>query len=391
MIKYTVQSGDTLYRLSKGFGCSIDDICRTNSISASQILREGQKLSIPVQAGGVILSDCPNSTNTTRACGCSFFETEVSASRLVFYSERPRVVYLARDDVFGEAVAASALQHFPVDGPLLLTDPNRLPEIVAAEIRRLNPTGAPSSAQVVVVGNVGEGVLADVRGLGFSVERLLGFNMFETAALVAQRRGYPENIQLVSTNPASGGAVAASWSAHTGDPTLLTENNLLPEATRQAILNTKNPKVYVIGGRQFISDQVIEELRRLNVTFVDRIVGADPYETAVLFARYKSPVSSYGWNRNKKEGQAFSFPLFEQWQYLASSTPLSHMGKHTPFLFVNRNSVPPVVTKYIKEVNPRSVDRPPFMHGFLIGSPCLISEDVQATLEAALSIDMQHM
>jgi len=175
-----------------------------------------------------------------------------------------------------------------------------------------------------------------------------------------------------------------------GDPILLTERDRLPEATRRAILNTKNPKVYVIGGRQYISDRVLDELRSLKVSFVDRIAGADPYETSVLFARYKSPASNYGWNRNKKEGHAFSFPLFDQWQYLVSSTPLSHMGKHTPFLFVNNNSVPPVITRYIEEVNPRSGEHPPFMHGFIIGSTCLISEGVQATLHKALSIDMPH-
>ncbi len=391
MTTYFVQPGDTLYRLSKGFNCSIDDICRTNSITANQILREGQTLHIPDRSGEIMLSACSNTTNTTRACGCNLFETETSVSRLVFFSERPKAVYLARNDVFAEAAAASALQHFPANGPLLLTDPNRLPEVVAAEIRRLNPGGAAGSAQVVVVGSVGEGVLADVRRLGYSVERLAGANMFETAALVAQRRGYPEDIQLISTDPNSGGAVAASWSAHTGDPTLLTESERLPEATRKAILNTRNAKIYVIGGPQFISDRVLDELRTLNVTFVDRIAGADPYETSVLFARYKSPVSDYGWNRNTKDGSAYSFPLFEQWQYLVSSTPFSHMGKHTPFLFVNRDSVPPVVMRYIEEVNPRTMDQPPFMHGFLIGSPCIISESVQSTLHQALSIDQPHM
>lgn len=334
---------------------------------------------------------CPNTTNTTRACGCNFIETEVSVSRMVFVTERPKAVYLARWDVFSEAVAASPLQHFPVDGPLLLTDPYRLPYLVAQEIIRLNPSGAAGSAQVVVVGSVSEGVLADVRQLGFSVERLAGSNMFETAALVAQKRGFPENIQLVSINPASGGAVAASWSAHMGDPILLTEREKLPEVTKWAILSTRNAKVYVIGDRQFISDQVLNELRSLNVTFIDRIAGTDPFETSVLFARYKSPVSYYGWNRNKKEGHAFSFSLFEKWQYLVSSTSLSHMGKHTPFLFVDRDSVPPVVVRYIEDVNPRSMNRPPFMHGFLIGSTCLIGEGVQKTLHEALSIDMPHM
>lgn len=334
---------------------------------------------------------CPDTANTTRACGCNFFETQVSVSQLIFVTQCPRVVFLAKADSFGEAIAASPLQHFPTDGPLLLTEPNRLPQNVAQEIFRLKPTGTPTSAQVMVVGSVGEGVVEDVRRLGFSVERLAGPTVFETAALVAQRRGYPENIQLVSTDPASGGSLAASWSAHTGDPTLLTERDQLPQATKQAILNTRNPKVYVIGGPQFISDRVLDELRTLNVTFVDRIAGNNPYETSVLFARYKSPVSDYGWNRNQRDGQTFSFALFQPWQYLLSSTILSHLGKHTPFLFVDQHFVPPVVTQYIEEVNPRSMERPPYMHGFIIGSTCLISYGVQVTLEGSLSVEIDHM
>jgi len=351
---------------------------------------EGLNQKVATMSDTVVLCDCPHSTNTTRACGCHFLETEVSVSRLVFFSERPRVVYLARADVFGEAVAAAALQHFPFDGPLLLTDPYHLPGILAAEILRLNPTGAAGSAQVVVVGSVGSGVVDEVRRLGFTVQRLAGANMFETAALVAQRRGFPGDIQLVSFNPASGGAVAAGWSAHMGDPVLLTERNRLPEATRWAIRNTPNARVYVIGGPQFISDQVLDELRLLNVTFVDRIAGPDPYATSVIFARYKSPVSDYGWNRNTKEGQAFSFVLFQPWQYLLSSTALAHMGKHTPFLFVLPDTVPPVVLKYIEDVNPRTIDHPPFMHGYIIGSNCLISVGVQAALQEALAVDA-HM
>lgn len=51
----------------------------------------------------------------------------------------------------------------------------------------------------------------------------------------------------------------------------------------------------------------------------------------------------------------------------------------------------PVVVRYIEDVNPRSMERPPFMHGFVIGSTCLISEDVQSTLHKALAVDMPQM
>lgn len=51
----------------------------------------------------------------------------------------------------------------------------------------------------------------------------------------------------------------------------------------------------------------------------------------------------------------------------------------------------PVVVQYIEEVNPRTMDRPPFMHGFLVGLTCLISEGVQLVLHQAFSVDMPHM
>jgi len=378
------------YERVNGLAGSSFDQLSTQANATVAMPKDGLNQMVATMFDTVALCDCPHSTNTTRACGCHFLETEVSVSRLVFFSERPKVVYLARVDVFGEAVAAAALQHFPFEGPLLLTDPCYLPGILAAEILQLGPTGAAGSAQVVVVGSVGNGVVDEVRRLGFTVQRLAGANMYETATLVAQRRGFPGDIQLVSVDPASGGAVAAGWSAHMGDPVLLTERNRLPEATRWAIRNTPNARVYVIGGPQFISDRVLDEMRLLNVTFVDRIAGPDPYATSVIFSRYKSPVSDYGWNRNTKEGQAFSFVLFQPWQYLLSSTPLAHMGKHTPLLFIHSDSVPPVVLEYIKEVNPRTIDHPPFMHGYLIGSNCLISVGVQAVLQEALAVDA-HM
>lgn len=344
---YTIQPGDNLYRLSMGFGCSVSDLCRANSISEDQILQVGQTLRIPSGQGGVTPSDCPDTTNTTtRACGCNFFETEVSVSRQVFVGKRPKAVYLARGDIFGEAVSASPSIHFPADGPLLLTEPNRLPDIVAAEIRRLNPTGTAVRSQVVAVGSVGEGVLADVRRLGFSVKRLAGVNIFETAAMVAQRRGYPEDIQILSTDPASGGAVAAGWSAHMGDPILLTGRDRLPEATRSAIQSTRNPKAYVIGGRQFISDQVLDELRNLNVTFVDRIAGSDPYETSVLFARYKSPVSDYGWNRNKKVATPSVF-LFLISGSTRSHPSHTHTWANTPHSSTSTVTRSPLRLRYI--------------------------------------------
>lgn len=69
---------------------------------------------------------------------------------------------------------------------------------------------------------------------------------------------------------------------------------ILPPYTRNVIQKTQNANVYIIGSTISISNAVEQEIRKLNVKFVDRISGSTPYEVAVNFAKYKSPVGNFG-------------------------------------------------------------------------------------------------
>lgn len=68
----------------------------------------------------------------------------------------------------------------------------------------------------------------------------------------------------------------------------------------------------------------------------------------------------------------------------------AHIGKHTPFLLVENNIIPPVVKAYIKSVKPvptKDMPMPPFMHSFIIGNTSYINYSAQVLLESLLSID----
>ena len=44
---YIVKKGDTLWKIAKEFGSTVDDIARTNGIENPDVIQVGQKLYIP--------------------------------------------------------------------------------------------------------------------------------------------------------------------------------------------------------------------------------------------------------------------------------------------------------------------------------------------------------
>jgi len=330
-------------------------------------------------------------TNTTRVLGSDFSSTQAEASRMVFFDARPTTVYLAPSHSFIEAVAAAPLQHFPAGGPLLLTPRTHLDPIVRNVLLELKPTGHTASGtstdQVVLVGNLSAHVAEQVRALGFTVGRVTAANPLALTVKILQLRGRPRDIILISDNPRHGGQVAASHAAHMGNPILFYRSGSLPQATRTALRMVDRPRVYVVALNGTVPSGIEAALRRLGASFVGRIGGSTLADLAVNFSRYKSPVSSFGWGKKSPGGHAFSFVVSSPWQFLVSSLPFSHRGKHTPFLYTRKRSVPRATHRYIRSVNPMTMDRPPFMHGFIIGDQTVINGDVQKHLQHALSID----
>ncbi|EEG77907.1 cell wall-binding repeat-containing protein [Dethiobacter alkaliphilus] len=330
-----------------------------------------------------------NTTNTTRALGSDFSQTQYPVAEMAFAGISPVTVYLASSENFSEAIIGTPLMHHPIDGPLFLTDPNRIDPFVLAAIRRLAPTGM-GEAQVVLIGEFSDLVMRAIQFMGFTVRRILGpDDVFHTAHRILNELCVPQDVFLISTDPNHGGHITGAYSAHSGVPILLTEGPTLPRHTRMALEQINNPRVYIVGTTNAIPQSVINEVQGL-AGFVDVISADDIFTLAVRFSRYRSPVAEVGWDRNEPDGHAFTFVLPQPWQYLVSSASLAHLGKHTPFLFVNRDSVPEATMQYIMQVNPQSGDRPPFMHGFIIGNKNVISIPVQNELHLGLSVDLEH-
>lgn len=228
-----------------------------------------------------------------RLAGEDRISTAVKVSRAVH--DRADTVVLARADAYPDALASSALAGLR-GGPVLLTPPDRVPDVVLEEIGRLG------ASRAILLGGpaaLGPAVEEDLRAHGIArLVRLAGADRFATAGRVADevRRlraagtappiawEIDEVILVEGANPdptrgwpdaVSAGQLAAA----SGTPVLLTTAHALPEATRSWLTSHTPDVVTIVGGTVAVSDDVAAEVGTI-AGRVQRIAGPDRYATA---------------------------------------------------------------------------------------------------------------
>lgn len=330
--------------------------------------------------------------NTTRICGGDIFQNAIEISDIVYADKSPDSIIIANSDLWQDAFIATPLIHFPRNAPILFSHMNSIDQNTVAQIFELKPKGV-NGIQVFIVGGISYAVEQYLMAYGLKTFRISGSNFYETSAKIAGYLNYPKNIMIVSSEDYREGLSTCAWAAHMGDAILFAARNQLPSYTRNVINATKDAHVFIIGSTNTVSAAVEQEIRELKVKFVDRISGSTPYEVAVNFAKYKSPVGDFGWNRTEKEGDAFTFTSILSPFDSVSGSIFAHLGKHTPILVVSRDSLPDVTRNYIESVKPEPgpEPHPPFMHGWVVGCENVLSSRTQIEIERALSIDEFHM
>ncbi len=192
---------------------------------------------------------------------------------------------LARAELYPDALAGGPLAA-TLRGPLLLTGQDELDPRVATELDRLGVE------QVVLLG--GEGALGaqvedDIAALGLAVERLAGGDRYQTAAMVADRMvaagAAPWQVLLAEgadPDPMRGwpdALSAAAFGAVFRIPVLLTETDVLPPSTSDAITRLGAYDIRVIGGAPAVSQAVLDELTAIG-RYPYRIEGTSRFGTA---------------------------------------------------------------------------------------------------------------
>lgn len=171
--------------------------------------------------------------------------------------------------------------------------------------------------------------------IGERPERLAGTNRYQTAIEISKRSWTTSDTVVLATGESfpdalTGGPLAYREKA----PILLTKTMLLNQETEKEIIRLKSKKVIILGSEMAVSAEVESVLKKRGL-LVERIGGANRYETAALIAeRLNSQTAVIGSGQN--------FP-----DILSVSPYASRNG--IPILLTRKDNLPEETKKAITE------------------------------------------
>jgi putative cell wall-binding protein len=199
------------------------------------------------------------------------------------------VVYVVKGTDYPDALSAAPAAAFE-GGPLLLTLPNELPAVTAAEITRLGPS------KIVVVGgtaSVNPAVFSALSALvtgGGSIERISGADRYEASrnlveyAFLTNNGGIGVNRVYVSTGSNFPDALSASASAGAfGDAVLLVPGGSqhLDTPTSDLIDQLTPYDAVVAGGPNSVAETIVDDLKAKNLAGgAFRVSGTDRFDAS---------------------------------------------------------------------------------------------------------------
>ena len=326
--------------------------------------------------------------NTTRVGGGDPTADAAAVARAVYSATsdttRPPAVTLVDKGDWQGGIAASVLMSPPVRAPVLLSDGEDLPNATAATLGALDPPGAKPlrGVQVVRVGDV-------AKPRGAKTLQVGGGNPFARAAQIdrvaARAAGRSSDRVVIASGERPEFAMpAAAWAAKSGDAVLYVKRDEIPKETAAALRSHQQPKIYVLGPKEVISDKVLAQLRRLGT--VTRIGARDAVGNSIAFARFVD--GRFGWGV-VDPGHGLVFASTGRPLDAAAAAPLSSSGTYGPLLLVTPGTLPKNLVQYLLDIQPgyeRDPVRGVYNHGWLIGDERAISVEDQARIDSLLEI-----
>lgn len=336
--------------------------------------------------------------NTTRVNTSDPAEAAVLVSQMLWTAtneqNRPGAVILVNPAEWQIAAVSADLIHFPNNGPLLFTAKDSIPELTLNEMKRLQPTGAVENQgiQVILVGDLDKSVIEQAQSLGFKTDHIQAANAADYGKVIdayyAKAAGeVTQSVVIGSMDHPEFTLPAVNWISHMEEPLLYVRKDEVPQATVEA-LATRNGQahMYVLGPENVVSRAVEEELKQYGK--VTRIAGEDAFDNAIAFAKFKDKDTQFGWGINKP-GHNLSFIPAGDLGLALAAAPFSHLGKHAPMLWTDKDQMPPSVMNYVMSIQPKydlSPAEGPFNHAWLAGAVDQLTKAAQAEIDDMLEI-----
>lgn len=335
--------------------------------------------------------------NTTRINSSDPYELAVLTSQTLWTlgeNNQPGGVIIVNPNDWQVAAVSADLIHFPNNGPVLFAAKDNIPDVTLEEIKRLNPKGPTENngVQVILVGEFEDKVMQQVDDLGFKADNITAANPYDYAkqidAYYAEAAGsYPESVIVGSAESAAYTLPAVNWIAHAPEPLLLVNKDEVPKETQQALeARNGNAKIYLLGPESVVSSEVEAELAQYGA--VQRISGNDEFENAIAFAKYSDPDTGFGWGITTP-GHNVSMIRIESSLLAVAAAPFSHLGKHAPMLWTEKDRMPDTVMDYLMSIQPKYQKSPaegPYNHAWIIGGEDQVSYQGQVGIDDMLEI-----
>ncbi|OXZ33064.1 peptidase S8 [Finegoldia magna] len=220
-----------------------------DSVVAQEIKRLGAK-NVIVIGGNHSVDKAKNSLakyNVQTIAGSDRYETSAKIAQEIIKRTGTKQAVIASGETFADALTVAPLAN-KHNMPILLVQPNNIPKSTQEVLKQIN--------KVIIVG--GEKTISkEVENKLPNPTRIAGANRYETAKKIYEY-DFKDRKEV---NIANGTNFADSLVIGSIDcPILLTEANEIPEATKEAIKDSKFEKVNVFGGENSISESVVKEL-----------------------------------------------------------------------------------------------------------------------------------
>jgi putative cell wall-binding protein len=170
-----------------------------------------------------------------------------------------------------------------------------------------------------------------------TVERIAGNDRYETAAMVSYH-GFPfgaTNVVVATGEEWADALVGGPLASFVGGPVLLTRRTSLPSSTALEIWRLAPLKVFILGGYGAVDPAVEVAIRAWAPPglIVERLAGADRYETAMLVAQAME-------NYDMRDVDSAFFVTGADFPDALTAGPFAGYAK-APILLVHRDSIPP--------------------------------------------------
>lgn len=226
---------------------------------------------------------------------------------------------------------------------------------------------------------------------GVSLERVAGTTRYETAAkaagawLASRPSSAPtaDTALLVSGAEEHAGvalitpALARAYRA----PLLLTEPGQLATAAADFLREHRIERVVIVGSTKAVDARVADELRGLGISDVNRIGGADLYETAAAVAQHVNdrfgPPGEFGLH-----GRTVVIATGDDTADALAIGPFAYHGRH-PLLLTPREVLHPAVENYLRDSGAS--------HAVIVGGEAAVRAGVEAAVvDLGLTTERWH-